>query len=407
MNLLKREQIKYVFRPPRYSAVLAPFLLWLSEVLYKRRTFDVQHVEIEGGEEVRGLHEQGHMLLVAPNHADHADPSVMCHAGTRSRLPFHFMAAREVFEKRTPLGRWLLQKIGVFSVDREGADISAIKMAMSVLQEGKHPLIVFPEGEIFHHHERLAPLNEGVATILVRAMKGQRDDQKGFLVPTAIRYSYEPSIEDSFDSRLSRLEERITWKPRNDMDPVDRIYRLGRGLLASKEVEFLGSARPGALVDRIAGLQHALVSRVENDYWGEERDGAIPDRVKALRATIRKELTDDVEDAPERVQELYDDLDTLFLAVQLYSYPGQYLTEDPTRHRIAETLVKLEEDVIGTALYAAPRKAHVRFDTPIDVKGFLEEGGFTVKTGVGPLTELLAERIQTMLEEMTEADRTA
>ncbi|MGB0624322.1 MAG: hypothetical protein ACPGLW_05695, partial [Luminiphilus sp.] len=39
-----------------------------------------------------------------------------------------------------------------------------------------------------------------------------------------------------------------------------------------------------------------------------------------------------------RVKKLYDDLDTIFVAVQLYSYPGQYLSEDPTHHRIAETL---------------------------------------------------------------------
>ena len=94
-----------------------------------------------------------------------------------------------------------------------------------------------------------------------------------------------------------------------------------------------------------------------------EREGSIPERVKALRSTIRRELTDEPPEGtnPQREEELYDDLDTLFVAVQLYSYPGQYLKESPTLHRIAETLVKLEEDVLGEGSYPTPRSVTVRF----------------------------------------------
>ena len=56
-------------------------------------------------------------------------------------------------------------------MDREGADIASIKTAMSILETGRYPLVIFPEGEIYHHHERLDELNEGVATILLRVAK--------------------------------------------------------------------------------------------------------------------------------------------------------------------------------------------------------------------------------------------
>ena len=348
---------------------------------------------------------QGHNVLVAPNHADHADPHTMAHVGRRYGLPFHFMTAREVFEKQGTMGSWALQRMGAFSVDREGADLSAIKTAMALLKEGRHPLVIFPEGEIYHHHERLAPLNEGVATILLRSMKGQ-EDKWSYLVPAALRYTYDEGVESTYSERLSRLEERITWKPREGSDPVDRIYRLGSGLLAIKEVEFLGTSRPGELVERIVDLQHALVGRIESAHYGEEREGTIPERVKALRSTIRRELNDETleETKLQRERELYDDLDTLFVAVQLYSYPGQYLRESPTLHRIAETLVKLEEDVLGEGSYPTPRTVTVRFGKPVGVRSFLEQRGLTVKKAVAPLTELLADGIQSMLEELTSED---
>ena len=239
--------------------------------------------------------------------------------------------------------------------------------------------------------------------------KLSRQWKQSYLIPTALRYAYHQSVERTYSRRLSRLKERITWKPREDGDPVDRIYRLGSGLLAIKEVEFLGTGRSGELVDRIVGLQQTLVGRLERKHYGEEREGTIPERVKALRRTIRRELTDEAAErpGPNREWELYDDLDTLFVAVQLYSYPGQYLRERPTLHRIAETLLKLEEDVLGEGEYPAPRSVTVQFGAPVGVRSFLEQHGLTIKTAISPLTELLADGIQSMLEEMTTGDRLA
>ena len=70
--------------------------------------------------------------------------------------------------------------------------------------------------------------------------------------------------------------------------------------------------------------------------------------------------------------------------------------------RIAETLVKLEEDVIGKADYPVRRAAHARFGEPIDIQNFLEAEGLTAKSGVEPLTHRLWQSIQEMLDEMTE-----
>ncbi|HSH09197.1 MAG TPA: lysophospholipid acyltransferase family protein, partial [Oceanipulchritudo sp.] len=111
-------------------------------------------VEISGEEALTRLAKAGHSVLVAPNHADHADPGLLVTVGRRCGIAFHFMAAREGFEANR-LNCWVLQRGGAFSVNREGADMAAIKMAINVLQAGRFPLVIFPEGEIYHHMEEL------------------------------------------------------------------------------------------------------------------------------------------------------------------------------------------------------------------------------------------------------------
>ena len=57
----------------------------------------------------------------------------------------------------------------------------------------------------------------------------------------------------------------------------------------------------------------------------------------------------------------------MFLVVQLYSYPGDYVAESPTIERVAETLDKFEEDVLNrfSATVRGSRRSRVAFGEPI------------------------------------------
>lgn len=402
MNRL-RPQKPYVFFPPKYSPWLMPLIHWLAEHVFLRRRFKVLQVRARGVDTVAELVRAGHSVLVAPNHADHADPSILLHIGRRYGLKFHFMAAREGFEQG-PIQAFVLQRSGAFSVDREGADLAAIKTAMSILQSGQYPLVIFPEGEIWHHQGRLDVLNEGVATIALRAAARLSPGKTGFLVPAAIQIRHADLVRKTFPDRLNRLERRVAWKPRPEMELLDRIYRLGSGLLALKEEEFLGHAQSGSLVERIQRLQEALVTMVEANHPSKPNPASsgVPERIKTLRGLIRKRLTDPACSVSVAEQTaLYDDLDTLFVASQLYSYPGQYLREYPTVDRLAETIFKIEEDLFGQGHYVGPRHAEVHFDAPIEVNAFLQERSLDARSGVRPLTQHLRRRIQTLLQGMT------
>lgn len=399
MNIF-RPQKKYVFRPPRYSRVWAPILRRVSSGPMLTGKFKTRVTRVEGLDRLAELQREGSALLIAPNHADHADPHVLVYAARQQGVGLHFMAAREGFESGW-IGAFALQRMGAFSVDREGADVAAIKTAMQILQKGKFPLVMFPEGEIYHHHEILDELNDGVASILLRAAaKNMPEGRRAYIVPTALRYVHDPAVAETFSDRISRLEQRVTWKPRPHVDVVERIYHLGGGLIALKEQEFLGHTLDAPLAERIGRFQEALVSQIEDKHGRTGSVDRIPDRVKVLRSKIRKTLNDEEQALDElAVWQLYDDLDRLFLAVQLYSYPGQYLLEDPSVDRIAETLLKLEEDVLDVGDYPVSREAMVRFDEPLAIDDYLRTHSLNTKTAVGPLTQCVAARIQEMLAE--------
>jgi hypothetical protein len=293
---------------------------------------------------------------------------------------------------------WALQSMGVFSVDRDGPDLSAIRTAISLLEKGGDPLVIFPEGEIYHHHRRLDPLNEGVASILLKAASRLSTGKKAYLVPVAMRFFHDPSVEQTFSERLSKLEDRIGWTPRPGMPTDDRIIRLATGVLALKETEYLGRAGSGAIQERLSQLCDNLLGEVETRYPRDEKANTPPERVRALRYRIRRRLLD-AETPPDAIQrgQLLDDLDRVFTALQAHSYIGDYITVDPTTDRRAEMIMKLEEDLLGFPFYPVQRTVKITAGKPIPVSELLASGEIPPKGGALALTARLESGLGQML----------
>ncbi len=388
-----RNDLPYTFRPAKPQAWLRPLGLSLNRAVHLRRKYRIGKIEEEGFQAVRQLAEAGNGILLAPNHSDHSDPHVVMELLHRHGMRPSFMAAREIFEV-SPVASWALQSMGVFSVDRDGPDLSAIKTAITLLEAGTDPLVIFPEGEIYHHHRRLDPLNEGVASILLKAAARMPDSRKAYLVPVGLRFFHDPEVEATFKERLSRLEDRIGWTPKPSMPTDDRIVRLGSGILALKETEYLGYAGSGEIQDRLAHLCETLLARVESRYPRDAKAVTPPERVRALRYRIRRRLLDpEKPPTPPEKEILLDDLDRVFTALQAHSYIGDYLLENPTLDRRAETVLKLEEDLFGFPTYPIFRTARVVAGEPIPVSEMLAKGELPAKGGAIPLTELLEKRL--------------
>ncbi|MES2439657.1 MAG: 1-acyl-sn-glycerol-3-phosphate acyltransferase [Verrucomicrobiota bacterium] len=392
-----RNDLPYTFRPPQPQEWLRPLGLALNREVHLKRKYRIGKIEGEGFQRIRELNEAGNAVLLAPNHSDHSDPHVVMELVARHGMRAMFMAAREIFEV-SPVASWALQSMGVFSVDRDGPDLSAIKTAIGLLESGNDPLVMFPEGEIYHHHRRLDPLNEGVASILLKVAGRMPVGKGAFLVPVGLRFFHDPSVEATFRDRLSRLEDRIGWTPKPLMPVDDRIHRLGTGILALKETEYLGYSGSGDVQSRLTHLCESLLTLVEGRYPRDAKAVTPPERVRALRYRIRRRLLD-VEKPPthDEKETLLDDLDRVFTALQAHSYIGDYLLADPTLDRRAETILKLEEDLLGFPTYPINRTAHVIAGEPIPVSEMLAAGSLPAKGGALQLTELLEKRLGALI----------
>lgn len=80
-------------------------------------------------------------MLCRANHISNWDPVLVAIAVKR---PVHFMAKVQLF--RIPVLGKLLRALGAFPVDRDAADIGAIKTALTHLKHDE-PLGIFPQGK--------------------------------------------------------------------------------------------------------------------------------------------------------------------------------------------------------------------------------------------------------------------
>lgn len=361
------------------------------EQLKKHRLLDV---EVNGLDNVRRVLDQGCGVLITPNHSSHADSFALYEAADRLGCLFYAMVAWQVFDRGGWLRQLILRQHGCFSVDREGTDLAALRKAREVLQSEPYPLVIFPEGEVYHLNDRVTPFREGPAAIALMAAK--KASRPIVCVPCAMKFSYVTDPTPELLTLVARLEEAVFWRPRPDLTLDQRVYHLAEGLLSLKEIEFLGRTSSGQLPERIAVLIEFILNRIEASYGLDSPNAAIPERIKAARRQAIKRLEELGEDDPGQQERfLYDDLDDLFSAVQLFSYPGNYVSQQPTVERIAETLDKFEEDVLGapTATIRGARKATVTFGEPIAV-----EPRGAKKTTAAELTEMLETRVQEMLD---------
>jgi hypothetical protein len=385
------------FAPQVWTPRLSPSIVrWLRPLRLRKQQSELRitDVDVAGEGIVREQLNQGKGVMIMPNHSSHADPYVIYSAADRVGTSLYIMATWHVFHGNSFLGRQALRLHGCFSVDREANDIGAFRLATDILREKKEPLVIFPEGEIYHCNDRVTPFREGAAAIAVAAARKAR--RSIVCIPCAIKYRYVEDPTETLLETMGQLEESIFWRRQDDQPLEQRIYRFAEALLAVKELEYFRETRHGRLPERIRALgEHILHGVEERHGLVADTQHATPERVKAARRTIiEKRSAEGLEKAS--IETLDQDLADLFLVVQSFSYPGDYVVAKPTIERMAETLDKFEEDVLSqpTATIKAARRAKVVFGEPIDVVGDHKIKGLTTT-----LTQQVEAQVQSMLDQ--------
>jgi hypothetical protein len=266
------------------------------------------------------------------------------------------------------LKRFLLRWAGAFSIYREGMDREALKCAIDIVAGARRPLVLFPEGVISRHNDRLNPLMEGTAMIARSAAKQRaaaKTPGKVVVHPVAIRYCFEGNLEATIEPMLEAIEQRLTWQTQRNLPLVDRIVKIGGALLALKEIEFLGAPQPGDLSTRIQGLIDHLLLPIEAVWLKGRREMGVVGRVKALRTALLPDLVAGSLSAGEQEQR-WELLAKLYLAQQLAFYPAGYFQPIPTPERILETVERFEEDLTDQVRTVSPLRAVVEVGEAIE-----------------------------------------
>ena len=97
------------------------------------------------------------------NHQSVLDPPF---AGISCQRPIHYLARKTLFD--IPVIGWILRRINVIGVDREGSDVAALKTVMRVLKSGGCT-IVFPEGTRTRDGS-LQPAKPGAGFIIAKTL---------------------------------------------------------------------------------------------------------------------------------------------------------------------------------------------------------------------------------------------
>ena len=166
-------------------------------------------------------------------------------------------------------------------------------------------------------------------------------------------------------------------------------------MVTIKEIESAGRVGSGTFRQRTAQLMEHILIRLETEHSLNALAAPTPVRVQRLRHFLiaNMDCTRDTESVSRQGRHLED----LFFAIQLFSYPDNYLGKQPTIERLAETMDKLEEDILAKPLPSirGRRQAVIQFGEPIPVGPDLKK-----HSNVENLTTKLQRNVQSLLDRL-------
>jgi len=306
--------------------------------------------------------------------------------------PFTGIASWHIF-MNSRVQRFLLPRIGAFSVYREGTDRESLKCAIKTVAEGTHPLVVFIEGIISRSNDRLLNFMDGPA-FMARAAAKKRNDGKVVIHPVFIRYFFEGDLQKSLDPVLEEIEKRLSWQPQTQLPLLERVIKIGDALLTIKEIEHLQAPQPGTHAERLQRLIEHLLSPLEQKWLSGRHDGDAIARAKRLKAAILPGMIKGDISEQERAAR-WRSLADLYLVQQLHCYPAGYL-KSPTPERILETVNRYEEDLRDVARPHFPLRVVISVGDAIEVGATRDRSAETDPTMNG---------IRRQLESMMESSK--
>ena len=166
------------------------------------------------------------------------------------------------------------------------------------------------------------------------------------------------------------MKKRLSWRPKEHLSVLERIYHAGPALLTLKEIEYLGEPQSGPLDQRLAALIDHLLVPME-DEWLEaarSRSDSVIARVKELRKAVMPDMIENSL-ADDEMARRWNQLDDMELAQKLSLYPPNYVASKASVDRILETVQRFDAHLSGELRVCSPQTAVMEIGDPIEVSG--------------------------------------
>ena len=397
----------YEFFPAKPS----PPLIWLSRhfnqhIVLPGKNHRIRGIEISGSfDELVNEQKKGTRLLFVANHATHSDPQFLTEIHRRLGIKSSFMAAYDVF-LRSRQQAWLMQKLGAFSIDREGSDRRAMSAAIEVLKKGDYALNIFPEGNVYLTNDRVTPFLDGTAFIALKAQKSLGSLAEVKVIPVSMKYTHLRDPKWHLSEQVEKLSQDSGFTGNNSADLLKSTIDLGTHLLSlhlrrhDHRDEIPKSTNDASLPSLLESVTEKLIRDLEIELELFPKAGeSLVDRIRKVRSCIHQIRSDEKKsDQHEQAAALAD---RAILAFRLLGYLTPYLTEHPSIDRYAETVERLCEDYYSRAFPpAGERKAIARIHPPLSVSEYLEQAGGKLRDAVDTLTSDMEKTVQRGVNEI-------
>jgi 1-acyl-sn-glycerol-3-phosphate acyltransferase len=392
-----------------FEAKPSPFLIRCGRVM--NRSFflpgpnhRIREMVLNGEmEQVREAQAKGERLMFVINHPTHSDPQVVTELHRRLRIDSCFMAAYDVF-LRGRVNAWVMQRMGNFSIDREGSDRKAMAAAIDVLKKGERALNIFPEGNVYLTNDRLAPFLDGAAFIALKA-QAALDGIPVKVVPVSLKYTHLTTPREAVTQRMLDLGARseYVFPKGSTSDPISAVMGMGRHII----VRYLRAHGHGdglkmdddSLYEVLGGFAGKLMDDLEGALeLSAARAAGLSDRIMKIRSRLHQ-LRTDRSAAPDPA--LDGMAERAMLAMRIHGYLSPYLTERPTIDRYDETVERIAEDYHSKAMpRTGPRRVMVRVHQPVEVSAFISAAGGNTREAISKITREMHGTIQSGIDEL-------
>jgi 1-acyl-sn-glycerol-3-phosphate acyltransferase len=403
----------FPFRPPKNNSLFIKLVQYIIEPIMLLFIPKISKIEIDPGDLSLLKSLKGKRVILTPNHAEMTEPYVIFALSRMLREEFNYLTAREVFEDYFPAGR-LLQAVGCYSVVRGTPDRNALRATTEILVEGKHWLVIFPEGVAVGLGDVLMPFQPGIGQFAFRAyeeLTKKKIDGRILFIPIAVRMFYPQKMDVPIDRALQRLEKKlIPGVNQGGKNPLERLLMIGDTLLQTREKEYGIHSRPDTpLCERIGFMKELVIARTAKQIGIEDRpEQILPDRLRELINALDQMMHKKIQgsDEEQKIQRNQRDKaktlsKRLETAVNFMALDSCYLEAQMTTERFLDIVGLFEKEVFGKRRFWGQRKAVIKVGKPVDLYEYKERFRENRKNTLQEISGTLESAVRSMLLELS------